>query len=353
MPRRVKGYSQSLPTKDADSEGSDLEAGVGSDEDFSGHAMNDEALRTKAYDAPNIPDGGGRSVSNKKKGGISLKKIAIGLALVVAAVVASIFVIPMFMNGTAAAPDSAGGAAADATGSAPSSPYSAAASTSSVDEYATGSAPSSPYSAAASTSVDEYTQEEMAEEAEENAEYAQEEKAEEAEEKAEEADENADYDSAGGAAADATGSAPSSPYSAAASTSSVDEYATGSAPSSPYSAAASTSVDEYAQEEKAEEAEENAEYSQEEEGNAAEDTALTAAVAAETKLEAISTSEGKLKKDAIKVAVDEATTDDVDTAIADEKMKVKVRKHLSVGRERKEHVHESGMQEAPRSCPRG
>ena len=264
MPRRVKGYSQSLPTKDADSEGSDLEAGVGSDEDFSGHAMNDEALRTKAYDAPNIPDGGGRSVSNKKKGGISLKKIAIGLALVVAAVVASIFVIPMFMNGTAAAPDSAGGAAADATGSAPSSPYSAAASTSSVDEYATGSAPSSPYSAAASTSVDEY-----------------------------------------------------------------------------------------AQEEKAEEAEENAEYSQEEEGNAAEDTALTAAVAAETKLEAISTSEGKLKKDAIKVAVDEATTDDVDTAIADEKMKVKVRKHLSVGRERKEHVHESGMQEAPRSCPRG
>ena len=96
MPRRVKGYSQSLPTKDTDSEGSDLEAGVGSDEDFSGHAMNDEVLRTKAYDAPNIPDGGGRSVSNKKKGGISLKKIAIGLALVVAAVVASIFVIPMF-----------------------------------------------------------------------------------------------------------------------------------------------------------------------------------------------------------------------------------------------------------------
>ena len=326
MPRRVKGYSQSLPTKDTDSEGSDLEAGVGSDEDFSGHAMNDEVLRTKAYDAPNIPDGGGRSVSNKKKGGISLKKIAIGLALVVAAVVASIFVIPMFMNGTAAAPDSAGGAAADATGSAPSSPYSAAASTSSVDEYATSSAPSSPYSAATSTSVDE---------------YAQEEKAEEAEEKAEEADENADY---------AKGDEENTEYS-------QEEEGEASAAASTSSVEGTMAVDEYATEEKAEEAEEkaeeNAEYSQEEEGDAAEDTALTAAVAAETKLEAISTSEGKLKKDAIKVAVDEATTDDVDTAIADEKLKAKVRKHLSVGRERKEHVHESGMQEAPRPCPRG
>ena len=344
MPRRVKGYSQSLPTKDTDSEGSDLEAGVGSDEDFSGHAMNDEVLRTKAYDAPNIPDGGGRSVSNKKKGGISLKKIAIGLALVVAAVVASIFVIPMFMNGTAAAPDSAGGAAADATGSAPSSPYSAAASTSSVDEYATSSAPSSPYSAAASTSVDEYAQEEKAEEAEEDAEYAQEEKAEEAEEKAEEADENADY---------AKGDEENTEYS-------QEEEGEASAAASTSSVEGTMAVDEYATEEKAEEAEEkaeeaeeNAEYSQEEEGDAAEDTALTAAVAAETKLEAISTSEGKLKKDAIKVAVDEATTDDVDTAIADEKLKAKVRKHLSVGRERKEHVHESGMQEAPRPCPRG